>query len=136
MNVKSFFNKIFNNLFINKKPLFSSSSDTICITLDRDSVCMGDDISDHKKQIFVKSNISLKSFIYKIQKEFIPKVSGLTAIWLLKINDKNICIFNQIGSLIISFDSEYEENADRNIEVYLKYYAQKELNEILTLLSE
>ena len=79
---------------LNKEKLFQSSSDFIKITIDRQSVCLGDDVMSHQKQMEVSSSISLKDFIYKLQKQYIPNIESPVAIWLLQINGINICLFN------------------------------------------
>lgn len=123
-------------VFINKKKLFSSSSKTITIKINRESVCMGDDIESHEKEITVSASISLKEFISKLQKKYIPSVAGSIAIWLLKINDKNICLFNQSGNSILRLDNEDKIIDNGNIVVFLKYYAQKDINELYNILKQ
>ena len=123
-------------VFINKKKLFSSSSNTITIKINRESVCMGDDIESHEKEITVYSSISLKEFISKLQEKYIPSVAGSIAIWLLKINDKNICLFNQSGNSILRLDKEDKIIDNGNIVVFLKYYAQKDINELYNILKQ
>ncbi len=123
-------------VFINKKKLFSSSSKTITIKINRESVCMGDDIESHEKEITVSASISLKEFISKLQEKYIPSVAGSIAIWLLKINDKNICLFNQSGTSILRLDNEDKIIDNGNIVVFLKYYAQKDINELYNILKQ
>ena len=123
-------------VFINKKKLFSSSSKTITIKINRESVCMGDDIESHEKEITVSASISLKEFISKLQEKYIPNVAGSIAIWLLKINDKNICLFNQSGNSILRLDNEDKIIDNGTIVVFLKYYAQKDINELYNILKQ
>ena len=123
-------------VFIKKKKLFSSSSKTINIKINRESVCMGDDIESHEKEITVSASISLKEFISKLQKKYIPSVAGFIAIWLLKINDKNICLFNQSGNSILILDNEDKIIDNGNIVVFLKYYEQKDINELYNILKQ
>lgn len=123
-------------VFINIRKLFSSSSKTITIKINRDSVCMGDDINSHEKEITLSASISLKEFIGKLQERYIPSVAGPVAIWLLRINDKNICLFNQNGNSILRLDNEDKIIDNGNTVAFLKYYAQKDINELYNILKQ
>ena len=121
---------------LNKEKLFQSSSDFIKVTIDRQSVCLGDDVMSHQKQMEVSSSISLKDFIYKLQKQYIPNVESPVAIWLLQINGINICLFNQTRSSILKFNFWNKIPDDGNVVIYLKYFAQKNINEVYNSLNK
>lgn len=64
------------------------------ITLTRDSVCMGDDVEDHRKIIDVVPQSSIHETIMNIAKNYLPNVMGYEHTWDCLLNGKKIAVIN------------------------------------------
>lgn len=66
----------------------------IKITLTRDSVCMGDDVKDHKKVISVDLESIPHKTIMKIAEKYLPNVTGRGHTWNCVLNGNNVAVIN------------------------------------------
>lgn len=65
---------------------------SIQITLTRDSVCMGDDIEDHKKIIDIVPQNNTCKTILDIAVKYLPKVMGYGHTWDCYVDETKIAI--------------------------------------------
>ncbi|MDR1689762.1 MAG: hypothetical protein LBS21_14315 [Clostridiales bacterium] len=66
----------------------------IKIRLTRDSVCMGDDVDDHTKNIVVNPKHDAAKTMMCIAKEYLPSVAGYGHIWDCILNGVKCATIN------------------------------------------
>lgn len=99
------------------------------IEIDRESVCMADDVSDHRKSLDVDDDITYE-MLFRILKDikFFPSVSGNNVVWVLTTNG-HPCIFSYFtltDKLSQGLNDKGLKNICTNSNSYnflLKYYA-------------
>jgi hypothetical protein len=64
----------------------------IQLALTRDSVCMGDDMEDHTKEIKIAIQNSTNKIIMKIAAKYLPHVMGYGHTWDCIFNGKNVAV--------------------------------------------
>ncbi len=64
------------------------------IILTRDSVCMGDDVEDHRKIIDIVPQSSTHKTIMNIAKNYLPNVMGHGHTWNCFLDGKKIAVIN------------------------------------------
>lgn len=70
----------------------------IKITLTRDSVCMGDDMSvDHKKILVIRSFIDPDIFVEEISSDYLPSVARVGHSWTCVLNGLPIAQIKSSG---------------------------------------
>ncbi len=63
------------------------------IMVDRDSVCMGDDIDSHEKTIKITRSMKLSDFIEMIiNLRYLPYISGSKATWVVRHKNKPLAV--------------------------------------------
>lgn len=60
------------------------------IYLNRDSVCMADDMEDHARMISVDMHGNLQNELLRIAKHYLPNVAGVGHRWICKLNKETI----------------------------------------------
>lgn len=100
------------------------------ISVLRESVCMADDLEEHKIIIKINRNTKLCDFLSCLLKtRFLALISGGKATWVLKLNDILLAVVAQEWD-----EPKYLVNRNKNVneilnespggEVYFKYLAQ------------
>lgn len=100
------------------------------IIINRDSVCLGDDIENHKKTYQMDNNSTYEDlFIALIDDKYFPSISGNNAVWVLT-SKKYECIFSyftrthKMQPLLAekSLDQLYYGNGELSDGLMFKYY--------------
>jgi hypothetical protein len=102
----------------------------ITISVDRDSVCMGDDMENHQMFIEIDENISLEElFRTVIVKGYIPHVHGNDVVWALMHKNEEllsyITIEDEILSVFIDCMPKVIGRICSHDQVYLKYFSSR-----------
>lgn len=64
------------------------------VIINRESVCLGDDINDHMKTYILSDDVTYEELFQKIMGDrYIPSVSGNNVVWVLASNSCK-CIFS------------------------------------------
>lgn len=97
------------------------------ITVNRASVCMGDDCNTHEKEYELKKNATYQD-LFKILKEdnYFPSIRGNNVVWVLS-NQQYYCIF----SYFTKTDKIFMELEEKHLKticgespyVFLNYYS-------------
>lgn len=110
------------------------------LLIDRDSVCMADDIDSHEKKIEISNKLKLSEFIGKIiDMRYLPYIAGGKATWVLKYQNKPLAVigFTNYGPKVTQMkiklfvnDINLTELSNVNIDKKLGfgYYAQEDYN--------
>lgn len=100
------------------------------IKVNRDSVCLGDDIDDHTKEYQINDNSTYEDLFKLLLKDhYFPSISGNNVVWVLT-SDISDCIFSYFTrtnkfSPGLSTNSLYQicyESSRPAEKLYLKYY--------------
>jgi len=92
------------------------------IYLDRDSVCMGDDMTSHDEEWIIRPEHDLLILLNLCKKEFLPtNIQGANPGWRAMWNGKAIAIIGQSwqSAKIIELDLTLEKIKDENGETSL-----------------
>ena len=74
----------FPNIFSHKK---------IHFILDRDSVCLADDVESHKQEVTLIDN-KLETILMRIAKKYLPHISGDKHHWECMVNHTSCAVIN------------------------------------------
>lgn len=97
------------------------------IRVNRQSVCMGDDVDDHSKVYELEETATYEDLFNSLKKDkYFPSVSGNNVVWVLTTS-KTFCIFSYF-TLREKFSTGLTEKklqkiCDSSDEVYLRYYS-------------
>ena len=65
------------------------------ITINRDSVCAGDDVFDHQQTVELRDDATVKDLFKALKKRhFFPKIDGNNAVWVLTNRTHPFWIFS------------------------------------------
>lgn len=100
------------------------------IKINRDSVCIGDDIDNHSISVFMDNDASYdKLFNVLKEKRYFPSVSGNNVVWVLTAKHYE-CIFSyftKTEKLSMGLSEKCLRKIGGNsFEVYLRYYSSPE----------
>lgn len=85
--------------------LFNNNS--LNITVNRDSVCLGDDCLDHRKKYKISKDATYIDLFNLIKEDkYLPNISGNNVVWVLK-NSEYPCIFSYL-----TFDDKLIKNIE------------------------
>ena len=81
------------------------------VMIDRDSVCMGDDVDDHRI-FYTIDKASTFSSLFKtlIDRNYFPHVAGNDVVWTLVVNDEDIASFKTAEGKIYTRFIDKEPN--------------------------
>lgn len=112
------------------------------IVIDRDSVCMADDIDSHEKTIELNQSLELSDFIEKIiNLRYLPYISGGKATWVLEHKNRPLAViglmdygpkFINVKTKLLVNNLELTELLKDDLEkkVGFGYYAQEDYNRV------
>lgn len=104
------------------------------IWIDRASVCMGDDVENHRINIDVDENLNFEElFRYIVNLKYLPNISGNDVVWsMIYGEDAEIAAYQTINNKIYTtFINEIPlvkkclSYSDKG--VYFKYYSTREM---------
>lgn len=65
------------------------------ITINRDSVCAGDDVFDHRQTFELAENATAKDLFQQLKhSRYFPKIAGNNTVWVLTNKTHPFCIFS------------------------------------------
>ena len=98
------------------------------ISLNRDSVCMADDINDHREIVFVPADMTVKDFVRTVCLNYLKGGSVWMGDWLVYSGDLDS---DGLGELLFSIDTAHpctvkihsDWDADKGIpeKIYFRY---------------
>ena len=100
------------------------------ITINRDSVCMGDDAFNHKQEIILPEDAQYEDLYEELKKQsYFPHINGNNVVWVL-CNKKYSCIFSYF-TYDDTFHCGLSEKKISNIDdgthcFHLNYYSSPE----------
>ena len=93
----------------------------ILIEIRRDSVCLADDMQDHRKTLAFEFQSDLPTSILSVARGYLPIISGNGHSWSCFLNGENVAIIDgnckKITTLISASD------LDNGSKLYFKYHA-------------
>lgn len=103
----------------------------LIIYMDRTSVCLGDDMEDHKQIMKIKQNCSVIELSKFIKIKYLPKIGGGNATWVLEYNKEKIAVIAQQfdNPLLLINNKRVKElvaNEDKTPTFFLDYKAQED----------
>lgn len=104
--------------------------DTLKITLNRDSVCAGDDVESHRVEVEFEVKATIQDLVYRIKKtDYLAPISGGKATWILMNMGNEIAVLAQQWENAKYFLSETTllsemTQKENQIELFLKYRGQ------------
>ena len=104
--------------------------DTLKISLNRESVCAGDDCDSHRIELEFNVKAKIHDLVYTIKKiHYLAPISGGKATWVLMNHDKEIAVLAQQwenAKYFISDETLLSEltSKDNQIELFVKYRGQ------------
>ena len=104
------------------------SREIVNISLNRDSVCMADDINDHREIVFVPADMTAKDFVRTVCFNYLKGGSVWMGEWLVYAGDRDS---DGLGELLFSIDTAHpctikihsDWDADKGIpeKIYFRY---------------
>lgn len=96
------------------------------IIVNRDSVCLGDDMDDHSKKYFFDNNATYEDLFNHIKQDYyFPSIAGNNVVWVLT-TERFSCIFSYFTKTNKFSMGLTEKKLNKlfssNDEVYLRYY--------------
>ena len=65
------------------------------ITINRDSVCAGDDVFDHRQTFELPENATAKELLRQLERSrYFPQIAGNNVVWVLTNKTHPFCIFS------------------------------------------
>ena len=97
------------------------------LIINRDSVCLGDDVTDHKKVFVLNDEATYDElFAIIIQEKYLPNVSGNNVVWVLSSADC-FCIFSYFTRTkkmnMGLAEKQLNKICRNNHELIIKYYS-------------
>ena len=80
------------------------SREIVNISLNRDSVCMADDINDHREIVFVPADVTAKDFVRTVCLNYLKGGSVWMGEWLVYSGDLDS---DGLGELLFSIDTAH-----------------------------
>ena len=93
----------------------------IQVRITRDSVCIADDMQDHKKTLKIALQNDVSTTIYNIAKEYLPNVAGQGHSWSCFINGENVALID--GNCIEITSITNAPNLSDESEIHFKYHS-------------
>lgn len=97
------------------------------ITINRDSVCAGDDVFDHRQTFELPENATAKELLRQLERSrYFPQIAGNNVVWVLTNKTHPFCIFSYFtkhrkpGQSLK--DIRLSALDDGSGQFYLKYY--------------
>lgn len=118
------------------------------IVIDRDSVCMADDIDSHEKTIQIDQPLKLSDLIEEVLNlRFLPYISGGKAVWAIKYKSKPLAVIqltdygSKVSKVKTKFfvgNPELTELLKYDLEkkISFGYYAQENYNNVFKKLKD
>ena len=112
------------------------------IIIDRDSVCMADDMDSHEKTFLINRQLKLSDFIEEIiNSRYLPYIFGGKATWVIKHKNKPLAVIGLIdyGPEVSNFNTKLFVNNlellkllndDYKKKIGFSYYAQEDYNNV------
>ncbi|MBR3456543.1 MAG: hypothetical protein IKH16_00040 [Selenomonadaceae bacterium] len=96
-------------------------------TIDRDSVCAGDDVVNHRQSFELPEHATAKELFQQLKhSRYFPKIAGNNVVWVLTNKTHPFCIFSyftkrdRLGQFLM--DTPLSVLDDGSGLFYLKYY--------------
>jgi hypothetical protein len=81
----------------------------ICVLLNRDSVCAGDDVESHEKEIEIHSFLDPVALAREASSGYLPNVAGVGHSWICVLNDIKIAEIKTTGIEALVRESQFND---------------------------
>lgn len=81
----------------------------ICVVLNRDSVCAGDDVESHEKEIEIYSFLDPVALAQEAASGYLPSVAGIGHSWICVLNDIKIAEITTTGIKALVRESQFND---------------------------
>ena len=86
----------------------------ILLRINRDSVCMGDDIDDHYQEVMIEPMTDTRAFIDCVMQKYpVPYMPYDSSLWLIYLNDE--CIAKIMGTMTVCLSQRVCLNLNNNV---------------------
>ncbi len=108
----------------------SEVSKMLTILVNRDSVCMGDDVDDHQISIHIDENMNFEElFRLLIDNRYLPNIHGNDVVWVLSHKDEEllsyVTLFDKMYSCFTNCMPRVSSKIHSNEIIYFKYFSSK-----------
>lgn len=102
----------------------------LSIKVNRDSVCMGDDVEDHQISINLTENMTFEELFHElIKNKYLPQIHGNDIVWVLTYKDNDLFTYvtkpNKIYSCFIDSAPRVATTVDPTFSIIFKYFSSQ-----------